>query len=295
LRHDLQQRMRPRSTRSDLALVFCLTGALVGCGHTSAIESRFRSEFNCGSVSVRSIGGSSYIAEGCGARATYTCTTDRPSGWGGNSAWGVSSCSRESVADNTLPAVRATSSYVPPRVRQEKQAERGSVERSFDEKRGIHVIKAKFKPPSLDADILLVGAPEHELTVVYVHALVRGNQKPWEGCNSLRTLVNAQPFPGEGTEFEQRVKRRMMMRASGRFHFEQFKPLARKYADFGVELCGQRLGFAQEQMPNVLKFLEMFSQVAMDAQSKGNAIGESATIPAPSAALPVASDAGVQR
>ena len=120
----------------------------------------------------------------------------------------------------------------------------------------------------LDADVVLVGAPEHELTTVYLHMLVRGNQTRWETCDSLRILVNAEPLAGESTEFEQRVGGRLLMRASGRFDFESFKPLARKHAEFGVELCHQRLAFSEEQMPNVIKFLEIFSELAQDAQAK---------------------------
>jgi hypothetical protein len=278
--------MRLRSTTNRFALALGLTGALQACGHTQAVEMRFQAEFNCNDVSVRSIGGSSFIAKGCGAKATYTCTTDRP--FGGDSAWGTSSCVRESAAEKwALPEVNTT---VPDSARRSSRSF-GVVERAFDEKRRLHVVRAKFKPTGLDADVVLVGAPAHELTTVYLHVLVRGNQKPWESCDSLRILVNAEPLAGERTEIEQRVERRMMMRASGRFDFELFKPLARKYAEFGVELCNQRLAFTEEQMPSLLKFLEIFSQLALDAQAKGQATpAEGPTAPA----APGVSDPGVQ-
>lgn len=91
-----------------------------------------------------------------------------------------------------------------------------------------------------------------------------------------------EPFEGLGTQ-AQWTEKPWTTQASSRFEFEVFKPLARRYASFGIELCGQRVAFGEGQVQNLIKFLGISSQIAMDAQ----AAKQSETTPA-------VSDAGVE-
>ena len=244
--------------------------ALGACGHGSAVKQRFSAEAECNDVKVRAIGGSSYVASGCGQQATYACASYNQ-GFGQHTV-----CVRESSPQEAYTVAPAT------RVRAHSSG--GAVQRSFDEQRKLHVVKGKFKTTALGAEVLLVGAPEHELTTVFMHVMVRGNQSKLRDCKALRVLVNGEPFDGLG--FEVDGKDRWITRLSGRFEFEVFKPLGRRHAEFGVDACGQRLAFGEEQMPNLLKFLEIFSQIAIDVQGSQNA-------PAGTSA-PGVSDDGVQ-
>lgn len=242
-----------------------------GCvSHPSTVKDRFASEYRCHDVHVQNIGGTTYVASGCGARATYTCATNRTSQYSANSV-----CIRESETPRR-PHPRAAAVAPAP-----APSTTGSVERKFDEARKLHVVKAWFKPAASGiaaAEAALVGAPEHELSTVYVNLSVRGGSRKVRECKVLRVLINGQPFAGTDVTVESDG---WITRAAGRFDFQVFKPLARKHAELGLDLCDQRFAFTEPQMPNVIKFFEIFSQLAMDAQAQQNAApaGEPSEVP----------------
>jgi hypothetical protein len=235
-------------------ILFALS--LSACGHTREVELRFGHDFDCHEdVSVKQVSESTFMASGCDEQATYTCVG--PPG-------GTSTCVRE-YTDRDM---RRMSAPAPAPVAESSSgAGPGRVEREFDEQRKLHVVKVHFKAGRLGADIMFLGAPERELTAVYLKVWARGNQSMFKGCNSLRVLVNDEPFDGQRVNVQWSDKK-WRAEASGVFEFEHFKPLGRKYATFGIDLCGQRLPFAEGQLVNMTKFLEIFSQIAVDAQAK---------------------------
>jgi hypothetical protein len=240
------------SFRRNLAGLAVVVLTLSGCGHGGEVKQRFMNEYECNDVTVKQISTSTFVASGCNARATYTCAGDHY----------TSMCVREYTNNDLRTISQPTTVGV---VRAESGGP-GRVERVFDEQRKLHVVKVSFKVYG-GADLTFLGAPEHELTTVFVKAALRGKQ---QNCEALRIRVNDEPFDGLDVQTAWDDKS-WSTQASGRFEFESFKALARRYATFGVELCGRRVQFGEGQVDNLTKFLEIFSQIAIDVQDEQRA------------------------
>jgi hypothetical protein len=234
----------------------CLVAAiwLSGCGYMivrSTVRSRFRADFGCdGEVEVTNAGGTSYEAYGCNQRATYTCVSS-------------STCVRESQAVAPRP-----SAIEQVEARVSKRAGHARTTRSYDEERKLHVVRAEFTAVRKPYEILLLGAPQAELTTVFVRFKVRGaSSRALEKCERLDVLINDEPFEGEMPRFEKGTGA-YSAEATARYPFEVFRPLGRQYATFGVRACGVECKLEGRQMDELTKFFEIFSQIAIDVQNE---------------------------
>jgi hypothetical protein len=247
-------RLSSRAGRSIPNLVgfalLALTSA--GCGHGGEVKKRFMNEYECNDVVVKQISSSTYVASGCRAQATYTCA-------GRYNSLCVREYTDRDIRQINQPAPVVVAAHA-------GSGGPGRVERVFDEQRKLHVVKVSFKVYG-GADLTFLGAPEHELTTVFVKASLRGKHP---NCEALRIRVNDEPFDGLDVQAAWDDKN-WATQASGRFQFESFKALARRYATFGVDLCGRRVQFGEGQVENLTKFLEIFSQIAMDVQDQQRA------------------------
>lgn len=135
-----------------------------------------------------------------------------------------------------------------------------AAERTFDPARSAFVLRARFDLGSIK--LLLVSMPQSELDTIYTELTVPPYVARPEQCTELLALINQEPIAAAGVT---KVADRMTQ-LGGRLHFERFKTLGRRHATFGVQACGYRWELAPEQMPDLLKFLELVSQAATDVQ-----------------------------
>ncbi|MBN1653575.1 MAG: hypothetical protein JXA30_07345 [Deltaproteobacteria bacterium] len=198
-------------------------------------------------------GGNTYRVQGCGSSATYVCSGGFVSG---NS--------------NTVSCVKESASTATDRIKARvgKSAAQAKTTRSYDEQKKLHVVRAEFRAVSDRAEILVLGAPQAELTKVLVRLKVRGvSGNRLQECEKLEVLINDEPFDGDNPRIA-KSSNAWAIEASARFPFELFKPLGRRYATFGVRACETEVKLEEKQMPELLKFFEVFSQIAIDVQNE---------------------------
>lgn len=207
-------------------------------------EKRFYVDTNCKTGDARRVAGSTVRVKGCGKSALYTCVGD--------------TCVRE----HTDAEIRAFSS--PEVARQAPPA--GVVQRTYDEQQSMHVVRAKLWMGGM-SELYLLGAPKQGLTDVHMQVVMRAPAAAETACNYLRIRVNDRPFDARNVKTEPAPA--AMQRVSGTLDFEIFKPLAQPYAQLSVETCGRALVAGPHQMPKLIEFFEVFSQVAVEVQSEG--------------------------
>jgi hypothetical protein len=137
---------------------------------------------------------------------------------------------------------------------------RSRAERSFDQSRNALVLRAQFELGG--SQLTLVSMPQSELDSIYAQLNIAPYAAASAQCTDLVVLINDEPVPATGvTKHDAR-----MIELGGRVVFERFKTLARAHPTFAVEACGHRWNLAPEQIPDLLKFLQLVSQAAIDVQ-----------------------------
>lgn len=169
--------------------------------------------------------------------------------WGGRSAQRRDSNRREADDDSAI-ALRSLA-----------QTRTSRAAREFDSQRDLHIVRADFVLSK--ASLRLTSAPQVDLDTIDVRFSNRILGISPEQCKEMKVLINKQSFTSDKQETES-FNRRIDM--SGRFKFEVFKPLSRKYSSFGIEACGRSLNLSEADMETLKKFLVMVSQVATDVQ-----------------------------
>jgi hypothetical protein len=172
------------------------------------------------------------------------------------------SCSRMGgTSGGYASASRAGGSSQAPTAR---QAPKGSVERKYDEKRELHVVRGSFKLAT-GIDMHMVGAPQVNLGTVAV--VLAGSH--WSGaltkCPKLEVLVNEQPFVTEQNTAKDLKGNRFNIES--RFEFGVFKPLAQQFSTFGVRACGEAWKLNEQQVIELKKFLVIYSQIGIQVQN----------------------------
>jgi len=132
--------------------------------------------------------------------------------------------------------------------------------RSFDRARNVHVLKAQFNLGG--TRLTLLSAPQADLETIFMQLDVQRYAASPQACVSLAALINEQPIAATSPA----TSADRMIEISGRLHFDHFRALGRQHATFGVEACGQQWRLQAEQMPDLIKFLQLVSQVATDVQ-----------------------------
>jgi hypothetical protein len=244
---------------------YCVTASLIGfpmagCGHTSAVESRFSAEYGCNDVSVRELGGNAFLASGCGESATYTCVSSDDPGWGKLAP--ESTCTREQSVARRMRRAPPSRAGRGQDVAGPDAA--GRVSRHYDEQRKLQIVRADFEVER-GVRLTLLGAPEAELGDVLVQIQAPAYALRSETCGSLEILVNA--VPAGGSEFATTAQAQRVS-VHAHFQFEQFKPLAKKYPTFGARLCRRKLELSERAVAQVQKFLVIYSELATEVQQK---------------------------
>jgi hypothetical protein len=243
-----------RETSRRMLVVLGVLACLSACGWyivQGTVRDRFRHDYGCdGDVEVVKVAGTTYSAQGCGESATYTCANSE-------------TCVRESQ-----PLARRAPDTAGVAVRVEKWTGQAKTTRLYDEQKKLHVVRAEFTALREPIEIILVGAPQVELTTVFARLQVKGmaSQKLVD-CETLQVLINDEPFEGEAPRFS-KTKNIWAVDGSAKFRFELFKPLGRSYATFGVRACDTEVKLEENQMDELLKFFEIFSQIAIDVQNE---------------------------
>lgn len=216
--------------------------SLIGCSHASTVSDRFRADYDCKKVQVRRTAGTTYVAQGCGYSATYTCAT-------GNDGWGNREhvCVRE--ADPRPSRVVLQS--------REPKRQAASVERKYDEKRKLEKVVGTFTPAP-NVTIVLAGAPAASLGEVSVELrLPRYLMK--SDCTSLDVLVNSVPTAGAQVSTS---SKNAIYAVQARYDFQTFKPLAQQFSTLGARGCGYEAKLDEHAMNDVKKFFVIYSQIA---------------------------------
>lgn len=232
-------------------ILVLLTLGVLGCGHTGTVRDRFASDFGCyGKIDVRKVAGTSYVARGCGETATYTCARDRTTADAFQQA-----CYREAqVAERP---VRASNRAM------RASNQRASVERSYDEQRKLHTVRATFTTAP-KVSVVLVGAPGATLGEVLVGLSVPRHLSKAE-CTSIEVLVNKVPATAERPTT---TSKNAINSVQGRVQFETFKPLAQQFSTLGVRACGYEATLSENVMPDVKKFFVIYSQLATETMQQ---------------------------
>lgn len=153
------------------------------------------------------------------------------------------------------------------------QAVSGDVaERSFDRIREVHVIRARFRAGS--AQVLLVSAPQVELSTISVRLDVPSYDVKPENCAGLAVLVNDEPIAASDVTVEDD----RTLQVAGRVDFQHFQTLGRAHSTLGFEACAKQWRLLDSQRPTLMKFLQLVSQVATDVQ-QGRLPAHAATAP----------------
>lgn len=163
----------------------------------------------------------------------------------------------------------------------------GTAERSFDEDRKLHVVKGTFGFGA-GIDFKLIGVPQVALGPIGVTLSGKSWKPSVNECNALEVVVNGQPHAPSDLKATRRPDGGFVL--DGRVDFQAFKGIGQTYSTFGLRACKETFELSNRQMPQLKKFLVMYSEIATQVQ-KGElpaAGSESATqAPAPPAAAPV--------
>jgi hypothetical protein len=229
-----------------LAGLLGLTIIASGCAHRTVATDRFEAEYNCKKSRARNIGGTTYVVQGCGHVATYTCGTGRTELYGAADQI----CIRE--AD---PSPRTVVMHNGAPTRRQKSA----VERRYDEKRKLETVVGTFTTAP-NVSIVLAGAPGASLGEVIVELRVPRHLTRGQ-CTSLEVLVNA--VPNAGAQFTTSSKGGLYG-SQARYDFQTFKPLAKRFSTLASRACGYEAKIDDQGMDDVQKFFVIYSQIASE-------------------------------
>jgi hypothetical protein len=215
---------------------------LTGCGHASTVQDRFAADYDCRKVKVRRTAGTTYVAQGCGYSATYTCAT-------GDDGWGHREhvCVREADPRPQRTLVQS----------REPKRQPATVERKYDEKRKLEKVVGTFTPAP-NVTVVLAGAPGASLGEVSVELRMPRYLMKSE-CTSLEVLVNGVPSAGAQLSTS---NKNAIYAVQARYDFQTFKPLAQQFSTLGARGCGYEAKLDEHAMNDVKKFFVIYSQIA---------------------------------
>lgn len=240
--------MRENRRRVELALLVLATFALLGCVRYGTVRKRFAYDYKCNEdLTVTPVAGGKYVVRGCHMVGTYvcvggTCVQEYKDDYGGQ------------THGFAAPSRRATAAPTPHHP--------GEVSRSFDEETNEDRIRGTFVVEH-GIRITLVSIPARELETVYVR-IDTPRHLVDALCTSFDLLVNKRPITSGRVDFTDHKGR---MVAGDRFQFQDFKPLASRYPEFAVRLCGKELSFSAGQITSLQKFLIIHSELAEAIQA----------------------------
>jgi hypothetical protein len=246
----------PPSVPSPAWSIAVCVASLAACAPSPyrTAEQRFHADFRCGSGEARRVAGNTLRVSGCGKSALYTCVSS-------SDVMAGTTCVREYSDDDLrrFSSPAASSAQPPP-------GSFGVVKRSYDEANARHEVRAKLWLGGTN-ELYLLGIPKQALTAVHVQIALRAPANAEAVCNSLRVRINDRPFDARDVKSEPAPAAKQ--RVTGTFDFEIFKPLALAYAQLSVEACGRAYVAGPQQMPKLLEFFEVFSQIAVEVQAEG--------------------------
>jgi hypothetical protein len=216
----------------------------------SALRQRAANDLQCTDpVTITSIGGNAYKVAGCARYTTYVCGAGRET-----------TCGRDTPVENDAPSGPTPSAQVA---------------RRWNEAHAMHTVVGTFDGFRASATtqtridrrhkLELFGAPQRAVAEIQLRFSMTFVPREATACDRFVIRVNDEPLTG--TDVISKVEReKWRSQAKASFRYPQFTALARRYATFAVEVCGERLEFTDEQLAELQKFLEIFSQIASDVE-----------------------------
>jgi hypothetical protein len=139
----------------------------------------------------------------------------------------------------------------------------GTAERSFDERRQLHIVNASFNFGA-GIELKLIGVPQAALGPIGVTLAGKSWKPSVNECTTLEVVVNEQPYVPSELKASRRGDGGFIL--DGRVDFQAFKGLGQTYATFALRVCKEQFAISNRQLPTLKKFLVMYSEIATQVQ-----------------------------